>query len=273
MRLVRFTLDHSLPATAPDSSPQVKYGVLQDDTVWETGWFWQQSTGAAWPLKEVRLLPPCWPSKIVCVGRNYHEHAKELGNPVLAEPLIFLKPPSALSAHADPILYPRLATRVDYEGELGVVIGRRARHVSVEEAAQYILGYTCVNDVTARDLQKKDGQWTRAKGFDTFCPVGPWIVPAGELRAQQLSLRTWVNGEKRQEASTAEMIFPVAQIIAYITAVMTLEPGDLICTGTPAGVGPLEPGAVVRVEIEGIGVLENPVRSEPPPRYTSTSDV
>lgn len=273
MKLVRFTLDLSLPATAPDSSHLVKYGILQDDTVWETGWFWQQRTGAAWPLKQVRLLPPCWPSKIVCVGRNYHEHAQELGNPLPAEPLIFLKPPSALSAHGDPIICPRLSTRVDYEGELGVVMGRRARHVSAMEAEQYILGYTCVNDVTARDLQKKDGQWTRAKGFDTFCPVGPWIVAGDQVRAQELTLRTWVNGEKKQEASSAEMIFSVSQIIAYVTAVMTLEPGDLISTGTPAGVGPLEPGAVVRVEIEGVGVLENPVRPEPAPRYTFTSDV
>lgn len=259
MRLIRFALDPSLPATTPDSSPQVNYGVIEDQTVFATRPLWEERTGEAWPFQQVRLLPPCWPSKIVCVGRNYREHAKELGNEPPSEPLIFLKPPSALAAHRDLIRHPRLSARVDYEGELGVVIGRRARHVSADEAAQYILGYTCVNDVTARDLQKKDGQWTRAKGFDTFCPVGPWIVPHAELAGRELRLRTWVNGEIKQEASTAEMIFSVGEILAYVTAVMTLEPGDLLATGTPAGVGPLAPGAVVRVEIQGVGMLENPV--------------
>ena len=259
MKLVRFTLDSSLPATTPDTSPLVKYGVVEKDVVIETRAGWVERTGAEWPLAQVRLLPPCWPSKIVCVGRNYHEHAKELGNPVPAEPVIFLKPPSALSAHGDPVIYPALASRVDYEGELGIVIGRRAKHVRPEEAPGYVLGYTCVNDVTARDLQKKDGQWTRAKGFDTFCPVGPWIVPRQQLELSQVHLRTWVNQQLRQEAKLDEMIFSPAEIIAYVTAVMTLEPGDLIATGTPAGVGPLAPGDFVRVEIEGVGVLENRV--------------
>jgi len=263
LKLVRFSLDPALPATAADSSPLVKYGVLEDESVWETDAVWSARTGARWPLSHVRLLPPCRPTKIVCVGRNYHEHARELDNPVPAEPLIFLKPPSALAAPGDPILLPRLSARVDHEGELGVVIGRRARHVSPEQAAEYILGYTCVNDVTARDLQKKDGQWTRAKGFDTFCPVGPWIVPRRELSAGQVRLRTWVNGALRQDASTAEMVFSIARILAHITAVMTLEPGDLVATGTPAGIGPLAPGDLVRVEIEGIGALENPVQAEP----------
>jgi len=262
LKLIRFALDPDLPATTPDSSPSIKYGVIEEERVIETQARWSERTSQSWPLEQVRLLPPCWPSKIVCVGRNYVEHARELGNDPPSEPLIFLKPPSALSAHGDPIRYPRLSSRVDYEGELGVVIARRARHVKPEQAAQYVLGYTCINDVTARDLQKRDGQWTRAKGFDTFCPVGPWIVPYAELAGRDLRLRTWVDGVIKQDVSTAEMIFPVGEILAYVTAVMTLEPGDLLATGTPSGVGPLAPGAVVRVEIEGIGTLENTVVAE-----------
>jgi 2-keto-4-pentenoate hydratase/2-oxohepta-3-ene-1,7-dioic acid hydratase in catechol pathway len=209
-----------------------------------------------------RLLPPCVPSKIVCVGRNYAEHAKELGNEVPAEPTIFLKPPSSLIASGDVIVYPRLSQRLDYEGELGVVIGQRARHVKSSDAAGYILGYTCVNDVTARDLQRKDGQWTRGKGFDTFCPVGPCIVPRDEVDLGTLRVRTFVDGEKKQDASITEMMFSVGDIIAYISGFMTLEPGDLIATGTPSGVGPLQPGSQVRIEIDGIGVLENTVALE-----------
>jgi 2-keto-4-pentenoate hydratase/2-oxohepta-3-ene-1,7-dioic acid hydratase in catechol pathway len=259
LRLVRFSLDPSTPATTPDVSPLVRYGVVENETVYETAAGWSARTGESWPLSRVRLLPPCWPSKIVCVGRNYEEHAKELGNLAPAEPVIFLKPPSALAAHGDPIVVPPLAQRVDYEGEIGVVIGRRARNVPVERAQAYILGYTCVNDVTARDLQKKDVQWTRAKGFDTFCPVGPWIAPVAEVSLETLRLRTRVDGEVRQQASPDEMIFSVARIIAFVSEVMTLEPGDLIATGTPAGVGPLAPGALVQIEIEGVGVLENRV--------------
>jgi 2-keto-4-pentenoate hydratase/2-oxohepta-3-ene-1,7-dioic acid hydratase in catechol pathway len=262
LKLVRFSLDSAAPATTPDGSPLVKYGVVEDETVYETLAGWSSRTGASWPLSQVRLLPPCWPSKIVCVGRNYEEHAKELGNLAPAEPVIFLKPPSALNAHRDPIVLPPSSQRVDYEGEIGVVIGRRARNVPPERAHEYILGYTCVNDVTARDLQKKDVQWTRAKGFDTFCPVGPWIVPAAEVSLDQLRLRTWVNGDLKQQATPAEMIFSVARILAFVSEVMTLEPGDLITTGTPAGVGPLSPGAEVKIEIEGVGVLENRVSTE-----------
>ncbi len=209
-----------------------------------------------------RLLPPCIPSKIVCVGRNYAEHAKELGNEVPAEPTIFLKPPSSLIASGDVIVYPRLSQRLDYEGELGVVIGRRARNVKSSDAADYILGYTCVNDVTARDLQRKDGQWTRGKGFDTFCPVGPCIVPRDEVELASLRVRTFVDGEKKQDASITEMMFSVDDIIAYVSAFMTLEPGDLIATGTPSGVGPLQPGSQVRIEIDGVGVLENTIALE-----------
>jgi 2-keto-4-pentenoate hydratase/2-oxohepta-3-ene-1,7-dioic acid hydratase in catechol pathway len=209
-----------------------------------------------------RLLPPCVPSKIVCVGRNYAEHAKELGNEVPAEPTIFLKPPSSLIASGDVIVYPRLSQRLDYEGELGVVIGRRARNVKSSDAAAYILGYTCVNDVTARDLQRKDGQWTRGKGFDTFCPVGPCITPRDEVDLAGLRVRTFVDGERKQDASITEMMFSVDDIIAYVSGFMTLEPGDLIATGTPSGVGPLQPGSQVRIEIDGVGVLENTVASE-----------
>jgi 2-keto-4-pentenoate hydratase/2-oxohepta-3-ene-1,7-dioic acid hydratase in catechol pathway len=164
-----------------------------------------------------------------------------------------------VAAHGDHIIYPAISERVDFEGELGVVIGRRARFVRPQEAENYVLGYTCVNDVTARDLQRKDGQFTRGKGFDTFCPVGPWIVPSGEVDFERLRLRTLVNGQVRQDASIQEMIFPVGAIMAFVTQFMTLEPWDLIATGTPSGVGPLAPGDVVRVEIEGVGALENRV--------------
>ena len=208
---------------------------------------------------EPRLFPTCRPSKIVCVGRNYLEHAKELGNPVPAEPLIFLKPPSSLVDSGQPIVYPAISEFVSYEEELGVVIGKRARRVKAEDAGQYIFGYTCVNDVTARDLQKKDGQWSRAKGFDTFCPVGPWIVPKEQVDFDQLRVRAFVNGETKQDASVRDMIFPVPFLVEYITRFMTLEPGDLVATGTPPGVGPIEAGCNVRVEIEGIGFIENPV--------------
>ncbi len=208
------------------------------------------------------LAPMCRPSKIVCVGRNYREHAAELGNAVPTEPLVFLKPPSALTASGEPIVYPAASEFLSYEGELGVIIGRRARRVAAVEADQYIYGYTCVNDVTARDLQKKDGQWTRAKGFDTFCPAGPWIVPSPEVDLAQLRVRTWVDGVLKQDSSVRDMIFPVPFLVEYISGFMTLEPGDLIATGTPPGVGPLYAGCRVRVEIEGVGVLENPVVAE-----------
>jgi 2-keto-4-pentenoate hydratase/2-oxohepta-3-ene-1,7-dioic acid hydratase in catechol pathway len=241
MKQIRYSLIPSALPTTPDS-PDVRYGPPGD---------------AATP--GIRLLPPCAPTKIVCVGRNYLEHARELGNEAPSEPLIFLKPPSSLIAAGDSIVYPELSQRVDFEGELGIVIGDRARNVSREDAHEYILGFTIVNDVTARDLQKKDGQWTRGKGFDTFCSVGPCVVSADELDFASLRIRTLVDGEVKQDGSVKDMIFPVDAIIAYITAFMTLEPGDLIATGTPPGVGPLTPGSTVRIEIDGIGVLENPV--------------
>ena len=210
----------------------------------------------------VRLLPPCSPSKIVCVGRNYREHARELGNEVPVEPLIFLKPPSSLIGDGDAIVYPEISKRVDFEGELGVIIGTRCRNLKPGQAAGAILGFTCVNDVTARDLQKQDGQWTRGKGFDTFCAVGPWMTPRDEVRFEDLRVRTLVDGQVRQDGSVRDMIFGLDAILTYVTRFMTLEPGDLIATGTPPGVGPILPGSTVTVEIAGIGALRNPVQRE-----------
>jgi 2-keto-4-pentenoate hydratase/2-oxohepta-3-ene-1,7-dioic acid hydratase in catechol pathway len=211
-------------------------------------------------LETVRLLPPVCPTKVLCVGRNYVAHATEHGVEVPAEPLLFLKPPSSVIGPGDAIVVPTLSQRVEHEAELAVVIGRRCRNVSVEEAWDYVLGVTCSNDVTARDLQRKDGQWTRGKGFDTFCPVGPWIVTGlQEADIADLGVVCRVNGEVRQEGRTSQMVFSPAALIAYAASVMTLEPGDIFLTGTPAGVGPLVPGDVVDVEIESIGVLHNPV--------------
>jgi 2-keto-4-pentenoate hydratase/2-oxohepta-3-ene-1,7-dioic acid hydratase in catechol pathway len=211
-------------------------------------------------LTEVRLLAPCRPTKILAVGLNYRTHAAEAGYDVPSEPLVFSKPPSSVIGPLEPIVYPVLSQQVDYEGELAVVIGQRARNVPSQKAADFVLGYTCGNDVTARDLQRPDNQWTRAKGFDTFCPLGPCIVT--DLDPAHLAVRTRVNGEIRQDGSTADMVFGVAELIATISQVMTLEPGDVILTGTPSGVGPLQPGDVVEVEIEGIGTLRNPVVSQ-----------
>ncbi|RUM89354.1 MAG: hypothetical protein DSZ24_01420 [Thermodesulfatator sp.] len=207
------------------------------------------------PLTEVRLLPPTVPTKIVAVGLNYRDHAQELGLDIPQEPLIFLKPPSALIGPEDRILLPPGVGRVDYEAELAVVIGKRARRISPEEAREHILGYTCFNDVTARDLQKKDGQWTRAKSFDTFAPLGPWIET--ELDPSCLRVRAYLNGEVVQNSSTDQLIFPVPQLVSFISQVMTLHPGDVIATGTPPGVGPLSPGDVIEIEVEGVGRLVN----------------
>lgn len=209
------------------------------------------------PLSEVRLLAPIIPSKVVCVGRNYVEHAEELGSEVPEEPLLFMKPSTAVIGPGDPIRLPPESRRVDHEGELAVVIGRLCRRVSEEDAFGFVLGYTCGNDVTARDLQQKDGQWTRAKGFDSFCPLGPWLET--ELDPSDVEIATRVNGETRQRSRTSNMIFRPPTIISYASQVMTLLPGDVILTGTPSGVGPLSPGDRVEVEVEGIGVLANEV--------------
>ncbi len=213
-------------------------------------------------LDEVVLLAPVQPSKIVCVGRNYREHAAELGHDVPLEPLIFLKPPSSLLAPGQRIIRPKISGRVDYEGELGVVVAKKCRRLGPDEdVKQYIRGYTCVNDVTARDLQNKDGQWTRAKGFDTFCPVGP--IVSDEIDPWQgTAVETRVNEEVRQQGNTRDFIFPLDVVIRHISQVMTLLPGDLIATGTPKGVGPLQAGDIVEVTIQGIGTLRNPVADE-----------
>jgi 2-keto-4-pentenoate hydratase/2-oxohepta-3-ene-1,7-dioic acid hydratase in catechol pathway len=214
------------------------------------------------PLAEVVLLPPVEPSKIVCVGRNYREHAAELGHEVPVEPLIFFKPPSALIGQGQIIVRPKISARVDHEGELGVVIGKRCRNLKADEDVRpYVLGYTCVNDVTARDLQSKDGQWTRAKGFDTFCPVGPVVIDTLDPWAG-VAVETRVNGAIRQKGNTRDFIFPLDVIIRHISQVMTLFPGDLIATGTPSGVGPLVAGDKVEVTVEGLGSLQNVVSDE-----------
>lgn len=212
------------------------------------------------PMNLLRLLAPVEPTKIVCIGRNYREHAKELDHPIPTEPLFFLKPASSLIGPDDEICRPiDLSQRVDYEGELGVVIGKRCYRIREgEDVRSHILGYTCVNDVTARDLQNKDGQWTRAKGFDTFCPVGP-VVAVGLDPWNGVRVQSRVNGELRQDGTTKDFLFPLDRLLRHITQVMTLEPGDVVATGTPAGVGPLKAGDVVEVTVEGVGTLRNPV--------------
>jgi 2-keto-4-pentenoate hydratase/2-oxohepta-3-ene-1,7-dioic acid hydratase in catechol pathway len=216
------------------------------------------------PLTTLTLLPPVTPSKILCVGRNYRDHAAELGNELPKEPLLFLKPPSSLLGSGGTIVLPGLSNRVDYEGELAIVIGRRCRNLSADEDVRpYIRGYTLVNDVTARDLQKSDGQWTRGKGFDSFCPTGPIVSdeidPCGtdSQPGTPVTLSTRLNGEVKQQGSTAHLIFTIAHLLRYITAAFTLEPGDLIPTGTPAGVGALQPGDRIEIEISGLGILQN----------------
>ncbi|MDO9631455.1 MAG: fumarylacetoacetate hydrolase family protein [Humidesulfovibrio sp.] len=210
------------------------------------------------PLAEIELLSLVRPSKVICVGLNYLDHARELDLAVPTEPIVFLKPPSAVIGAGDAIVLPACSDQVDYEAELALVMGRTARYVSEADAARHIFGYTCANDVTARDLQRKDGQWTRSKGFDTFCPVGPWIeTDPGDLH--DLALRTTVGGQVRQEGNTGSMIFPPHLLVSYISNIMTLLPGDVILTGTPAGIGPLKPGDEVSVEIDRVGFLLNPV--------------
>jgi 2-keto-4-pentenoate hydratase/2-oxohepta-3-ene-1,7-dioic acid hydratase in catechol pathway len=215
-------------------------------------------TGASYPLTAVRLLAPVLPSKVVAVGKNYAEDAREMGGEPPEEPVIFLKPSTAVCGHGDKVSYPaKLSRRVDYEGELAVVIGRLCRDVPAARAAAAVFGYTCANDVTARDLQARDGQWARAKGFDTFCPLGPWIET--EADPADLELTTLVNGEVRQHARTSQLLHDVPALIAYVSSAMTLLPGDVLLTGTPAGVGPLTDGDEVSVTIEGIGTLTNEV--------------
>ncbi|MGH3280250.1 MAG: fumarylacetoacetate hydrolase family protein [Trebonia sp.] len=222
-----------------------------------------QFTGHRYPLAEVRLLAPVLPSKVVAIGKNYAEHVKEMGELFAsteppAEPILFLKPSTSVTGPADRIAYPvKLTDRVDYEGELAVIIGRLCRDVPKQRAADVIFGYTCANDVTARDLQAKDGQWTRAKGFDTFCPLGPWMETSAD--PADLGITTAVNGNVKQHARTSELLWDVPSLIEYVSSVMTLLPGDVLLTGTPEGVGPLTSGDEVSVTIESIGTLTNRV--------------
>lgn len=211
-------------------------------------------------LEKAQLLAPCSPGKVVAVGLNYLDHIKEMNDPMPDEPVIFIKPASAVIGPDEAIVCPRRSSRVDYEAELAAVIGKRCKGVTAEEAPEYILGYTCLNDVTARDLQPIDGQWTRAKGFDTFAPIGPCIET--ELNPNHASIQSKLNGEVRQDGNTSMMMRSVSELVAFISGVMTLEPGDVVTTGTPEGVGPMQPGDTVQVCIEGIGTLSNPVTAE-----------
>jgi 2-keto-4-pentenoate hydratase/2-oxohepta-3-ene-1,7-dioic acid hydratase in catechol pathway len=259
MKFCRF-----VPLASSASQPSLPlYGLLDGERIrdisgppWST---WSQGS-RAWPVADVRLLAPVEPGKIVCVGRNYAAHAAELGNEVPKEPLIFLKPPSAIIGPGEPIVLTSQSQRVEHEGELALIVGRRCSHLKdTDDALAYLLGYSCLNDVTARDLQKSDVQFTRAKGFDTFCPVGPHIET--QLDPLDVLVETHVNGALRQSGRTSLMAYPVAFLVRWISRVMTLYPGDLIATGTPAGVGPLVAGDVVEVSVGGVGVLHNPVQA------------
>lgn len=214
-------------------------------------------TNVSLSLSKVKLLPPVSPSKIIAVGLNYLNHARELKMPVPQEPIIFLKPPSAVIGHDDEILLPQQSNQVDFEAELAIIIGKQAHEIKTQKAAEYIFGYCCANDVTARDLQKKDGQWTRAKSFDTFCPLGPWVET--EVEPDNLSIKLRVNGEEKQNSNTKDMIFNCYELVSYISHIMTLYPQDIILTGTPPGVGSLHSGDMVEVEIEKVGLLRNKV--------------
>jgi len=251
MKIVRF-----------DVAGKVKHGVVNGELVQaivDKPFHYIKLTDRHYQLSEVKLLSPCTPSKIVCLGLNYHSHAKEVKARLPNAPLLFLKPSTAVIGPEDDIVYPASLTRVDYEGELGVVIKKPAWRVSIEDALDYVLGYTCFNDVTARDLQYQDKQWTRAKSFDTFAAVGPCIQT--ELDPGNVYVETYMNGELRQKANTSDLIFPIPELINFISHVMTLLPGDIIATGTPSGIGPMYAGDTVEVKIEPIGVLRNYVVS------------
>jgi 2-keto-4-pentenoate hydratase/2-oxohepta-3-ene-1,7-dioic acid hydratase in catechol pathway len=253
MRFIRYQASDNLP----------RLGWILEDQVGEIlgspfGEF--QRLDANLPLNTVRLLAPTQPSKIICVGRNYVAHATEQNAVVPDLPLLFFKPPSSIIGPGEAIQLPPQSEQVEHEAELALVIGRRGRWIRPEDALQHILGYTVANDVTARDLQYRDGQWTRGKGFDTFCPLGPWIETSFDPADAMITCH--VNDELRQMTSTRDMVFGVRQLIAYASSIMTLEPGDVMLTGTPSGVGPLRSGDVVRVAIEGLGTLQNPVTQE-----------
>jgi len=254
LRIVRFSVQG-----------KVKYGVFEGDVIrglrgspfarFKSSGSFHKLDGSTYKLAEVRLLAPCTPSKIVALGLNYRLHAEEAKMSLPSVPLIFLKPSTAVIGPDDKIVLPPDSGRVDYEGELGIVIGRKMKDVPRNGVNDHILGYTCVNDVSERHVQKADGQWTRAKGYDTFAPIGPWIET--EVSPDDLKVETYLNGELRQSARTSELIFGVAELLSFISGVMTLLPGDIIATGTPSGIGRMSPGDVVEVKIEGIGTLRN----------------
>jgi 2-keto-4-pentenoate hydratase/2-oxohepta-3-ene-1,7-dioic acid hydratase in catechol pathway len=253
MRIIRFKTNNSEPQYGWIREGRV--GAIQGDPFGEFRRFEE-----AWDLSEVSLLLPCLPTKIIAVGSNYPEHAAEMQTEVPAYPLLFLKPPSSLITNGDKIILPPQSKQVEHEAELAVVVGRRSRWLTQDNALSAVFGYTIANDVTARDLQRADGQWSRAKGFDTFCPVGPWIET--EFDPTDAIITCHVNNILRQMSSTREMVFSVQKLMMYASSIMTLEPGDLILTGTPAGVGPLLPGDQVSVHIDGIGTLVNPVAAQ-----------
>ncbi len=258
MRIIRYRYKQEPPAYGwlLDSPDGLMVGAVEGSPFAE---FRRQE--ATIPLSKVQLLAPVQPSKILCIGRNYAAHAKEHNSDVPEVPLLFLKPPSSIIGPEEKIILPPQSQTVEHEAELVVVFGKKGRWIAPEEALEHIFGYTIANDVSARDLQWRDGQWTRAKGFDTFCPVGPWIET--EMDPSDSLITCNVNGEMRQMASTRDMVFNLRQLITFVSSVMTLEPGDILLTGTPAGVGPLIPGDHVEVIIEGIGSLHNPVIAEP----------
>ena len=250
MRLVRFLMQG-----------RAAYGILNDDEITELdgdGYTSLSAVRTVHRTADVRLLAPCLPTKVVAVGLNYRDHAQELGMPVPEDPVLFLKPPTSIIGPGDAILRPDMSGQVDYEAELGIVIRDRTSRIGADEVLRHILGYTCANDVTARDLQKRDGQWTRAKSFDTFCPVGPWIET--DLAPDDLLVESYLNGVRKQSSRTSQFLFRIDRLVSFISQVMTLAPGDLIITGTPAGIGPMQAGDEIEVRIEGIGSLRNRVK-------------
>ena len=252
MKIVRFAIDK-----------KVKYGILNDESIQvieDKPFRYIKVSDHYYQLSKVKLLLPCLPSKIIALGLNYHSHAKELNARLPDAPLTFLKPSTAVIGPEDNIIYPSASARVDYEGELGVVIKRPAWRVSVDDALGYVLGYTCFNDVTARDLQTTNGQWTRAKGFNTFAAIGPCIET--ELDPGNVTLETYLNGKLKQHGNTSDLIYSIPELINFISHVMSLLPGDIIATGTPSGIGPMYPGDTIEIKIEPIGILRNYVVSD-----------